>query len=208
MIIEYHTLRRIDPNAAPRNYEHDMIDSRGQIKNVIVTCSMIPGTTKSVASLTDVTALKEAEKSLKIKSGNLQELNAALRVLLKQREADKVELEEKILSNIKELALPYLDIIKKSKLDERTTAYISLLESNLKEIISPFSERLTSKYMRMTTKEIMIANFIKEGKTSKEIADILHISKGAVDIHRYRLRNKLGLNKKKANLKSYLSNLS
>lgn len=208
MITEYHSLRRIDSNAAPRNYEHDLIDCHGRIKNIIVTASMIPGTKKSVASLTDVTALKEAEKSLKIKSGNLQELNAALRVLLKQRENDKAELEEKILSNIKELALPYLDILKKSKLDERTTAYINLLESNLKDIISPFSERLSSKYMRLTTKEIMIANFIKEGKTSKEIADILQISKGAVDIHRYRLRNKLGLNKKKANLKSHLSNLS
>jgi PAS domain S-box-containing protein len=208
MITEYHRLRRIDPNAAPRNYEHDLIDSLGRIKNVMVTCSMIPGTKKSVASLTDVTALKEAEKSLKIKSGNLQELNAALRVLLKQREDDKAELEEKILSNVQELALPYIDIIKKSNIDERILAYVNLLESNLKDIISPFSERLSSKYMKLTNKEIMIANFIKEGKSSKEIADIMHISKGAVDIHRYRLRNKLGLNKKKANLKSHLSNIS
>lgn len=208
MITEYHRLRRIDPNAAPRNYEHDLIDSRGRIKNVMVTCSMIPGTKQSVASLTDVTALKEAEKSLQIKSGNLQELNAALRVLLKQREDDKAELEEKILSNVQELALPYVDIIKKSNVDERILAYVNLLESNLKDIISPFSERLSSKYMKLTNKEIMIANFIKEGKSSKEIADIMHISKGAVDIHRYRLRNKLGLNKKKANLKSHLSSIS
>ncbi|WP_054033063.1 PAS domain S-box protein [Desulfatitalea tepidiphila] len=208
MIREYHTLRRIDPNAAPRNYEHDMIDSRGRIRNILVTCSMIPGTKKSVASLTDITALKEAEKSLKIKSTNLEELNAALRVLLKQRENDREELEQKILSNVKELVLPYIETIKNSRIDERTKAYLSILESNLKDIISPFSEKLSSKYMRLTTKEIMIANLIKEGKTSKEIASVLNISKGAVDIHRYRLRNKLGLTRKKANLKAHLSNLA
>ena len=128
-----------------------------------------------------------------------------MRVLLKQRENDREELEEKVLSNVKEFVLPYVEKIQKSRMDAKVLAYVDILESNLKDIISPFSRKLSSKYMNLTPKEIQIANFIKKDKTSKEIADIMNVSKSAVDIHRYRLRNKMGLNNQKANLKSHLT---
>jgi PAS domain S-box-containing protein len=206
-----HKLRRLDPKAAPRNFEHDLIDSEGRIQNMFLTADIIPGTKKSVVSFIDITAWKEAERRLKkreqelqIKSCNLEELNTTLRVLLKQRENDREELEEKVLSNVKEFVLPYVEKIQKSRMDAKVLAYVDILESNLKDIISPFSRKLSSKYMNLTPKEIQIANFIKEGKTSKEIADIMNVSKSAVDIHRYRLRNKMGLNNQKANLESHL----
>jgi len=209
---KYHHRRRIDPSAAPRNYEHGLIDSQGRIRNMFLTVDMIPGTKKSVASFTDITAWKEAEwglkkreKELQIKSHNLQELNTTLRVLLKQREDDREELQEKVLSNVKEFVMPYVEKIKKGRLDVKDMAYVNILASNLKDIISPFSRKLSSKYMNLTPKEIQVAHFIKEGKTSKEMADILNLSKSAVDIHRYRLRNKLGLNNKKVNLRSHLT---
>jgi PAS domain S-box-containing protein len=211
----YHHLRRIDPGAAPRTYEHDLIDSQGRIRNVHLTVGMIPGTSKSVASFTDITAWKEAEKGLKkreeeleIKSRNLEELNTALRVLLKQREEDREELEGNMLSNIKEFVLPYVERMDHNRMSARDKAFAGILESNLKEILSPFSRKLSSRYLHLTPKEIQIANFVKEGRTSKEIAEILNVSKSAVDIHRYRLRNKLGLNNQKANLRSHLVTLS
>ncbi len=60
-MIEYHHLRRIDPNAAPKNYEFRLIDSKHNIRNIFLTISMIPNTKKSVASLLDITDLKRAE---------------------------------------------------------------------------------------------------------------------------------------------------
>jgi DNA-binding CsgD family transcriptional regulator len=90
----------------------------------------------------------------------------------------------------------------------RDKAFVGILESNLKEILSPFSRKLSSRYLLLTPKEIQIANFVKEGRTSKEIAEILNVSKSAVDIHRYRLRNKLGLNNQKANLRTHLVTLA
>ncbi|MDP2854848.1 MAG: PAS domain S-box protein [Smithellaceae bacterium] len=207
-----HRLRRLDRNAAPRNFEHDLIDSGGKIRNMFLTADIIPGTKKSVVSFTDITAWKEAEQGLKnreqelqIKSLNLEELNTALRVLLKQREKDREELEEKVLTNVKEFVLPYVEKTRNGKVDEKSMAYLGILESNLKDIIAPFSRKLSSKYMNLTPKEIQIANFIKEGKNSKEIADIMNVSKSAIDVHRYRLRTKLGLNNQKANLKSHLT---
>lgn len=208
---KYHTLRRQDPTAAPRNYEHDLIDAKGRIRHMFLTVDMIPGTKKSVASFIDITewrkaqqALKKREQELRIKSRSLEELNTTLRVLLKEREGDREELEEKVLSNVKTLVLPYIDRLKKSRIDIKTSAYIDIIESNLKDIISPFSRKLSSKYSNLTPKEIQIANFIKEGKTSKEIAILMNVSKSAIDLHRWRLRKKLSLNKLKVNLRSHL----
>ena len=63
----YHSLRRIDPNAAPRDYEARFIDRSGRIKDVFVSVAMIPETTKSVASFLDITRIKELEHLLRIK---------------------------------------------------------------------------------------------------------------------------------------------
>lgn len=62
---EYHILRRIDPDAAPKKYEFQAIDKSGNVKDVIITISMIPGTKKSIASFLDNTDRKEVEKELK-----------------------------------------------------------------------------------------------------------------------------------------------
>jgi len=85
---------------------------------------------------------------------------------------------------------------------------MSSIETHLNDIISPFLRNLTSGYLHLTPREIQIANLIREGKTSKEIAQLLHLSQGAIDFHRNNIRNKLGLKKKKANLRSYLLTLS
>jgi PAS domain S-box-containing protein len=69
-------------------------------------------------------ALKEREKELVLKTHNLEESNIALKVLLKRREEDKAELEEKILLNVKELVIPYLEKLKKNTLDEKQKIYV------------------------------------------------------------------------------------
>lgn len=65
MMKEYHATRRINPDAVPRNYEFDFIDSKGRVKNIFTTIAIIPGTSKSLVSLLDVTEKRSAEKNLK-----------------------------------------------------------------------------------------------------------------------------------------------
>jgi len=131
-------------------------------------------------------------------------VNTALKVLLKQREEDKRELEEKILANVKEILLPYVDKLKRTKLDEHQLANLNVIETNLNNIISPFIRSLTAKYLDLTPREVQVATLVKEGKTTKEIAELLHSSTAAVDFHRNNIRVKLGLKNKKANLRTHL----
>ena len=179
-----------------------LYDSRGNIVGAI----------ESIRDITDRKSAEEAVrkrgKELEIKTHELEELNAALRVLLKRREEDRDELEERMLLNIKKLVLPYLEKLKTSRMEAREQAHLNILESNLKDLISPFARRLSTKYINLTSREIQIANFIKEGLTSKEIADILHVSAGAVNIHRYRIRKKMGITNNKHNLQAFLSSLT
>jgi len=211
---KYHYSRRIDPATAPRQYESRIINKNKEVKDVWINTALIPGTSNSIVSLFDITDRKKAEQAvlkreqeLRAKASELEELNAALRVLLKCREEDKTELEDKVLSNIKQLVLPYLDKLKKSVSDNKDITNLNIIESNLKGIVSPFAQKLSSKHLSLTPKEIQVANLIKEGKTTKEIADYMDISKSAIDTHRYHIRQKLGLLNEKANLQSYLSSL-
>jgi len=126
---------------------------------------------------------------------------------LKQRDSDQRNIEEKFLLNIKVLVEPYLEKLKNLSGDRESLACFKVLESNLQDITAPFAKTLSSKYMELTNREIQISHLIKNEKTSKEIADILNISESAVNIHRYRIRRKLGLDKNH-NLRAFLVNLS
>jgi PAS domain S-box-containing protein len=163
----------------------------------------------------EITERKRAEAALRKKtnellrhSGKLEELNAALKVLLKQREEDKADLEEKVISNVQHLLSPQLDKLKKRKFGPQSKMHLDILESNLNNIVSSFSHKLSSNLINLTPTEIRVANLIREGKTTKEIAEFLGSSPSSINIHRFHIRRKLGLIGKETNLESYLTSLS
>jgi len=153
-------------------------------------------------------ALKRREQELADKSRYLEEANTALKVLLKHREDDRIEFQGNVLSNVKELIMPYIEILKKPRSPVDHIAYLNILEINLKNIISPFLRNMTLNHFNLTPKEIQVANLVKDGKTAKETAQLLNLSTRTIEFHRENIRQKLGLKKKKANLRSYLLSLS
>jgi len=164
----------------------------------------------------DITDLRKAEKMLrslnerleqqvKERTIELEEKNTTLKVLLDQRNEDKKQFEKAIMSNVKELLIPHLIRLRDSGLDSRQQTELNILESNLNEIVSPMETSLTSSYMKLTSTEIQVANFIKHGATSKQIALSLNLSRRTIDTHRYNIRKKMGLGGKGVNLKTYLS---
>jgi len=149
-------------------------------------------------------ALRKREKELQAQSHHLEEVNTALRVLLKQREEDKKELGEIVLQNVQELVGPYLQRLINGRLDTQQRTLVRIMETNLNNIISPFINKLTSGLAQLTPVEIRVASLVKEGKTNKEITEVLLVSKNTVLFHRHNIRNKLGLKNKKINLCSHL----
>ncbi len=151
--------------------------------------------------------LKGREAELKSQSRRLEEANIALKVILRQMEEKKKEEHESILSNVKQLVLPYLERLKRSQLNEEQRILLEILENNLNHITSPLVSRLSSKFLNLTPMEIRVAHLVKDGLMNKEIADLLGISINTVISHRYKIRHKLGIKNKNINLRSYLLSL-
>jgi PAS domain S-box-containing protein len=149
-------------------------------------------------------ALRKSERELKLKTENLEEVNSALNVLLKRVEKGRIELEEKILSNIRELVLPYIDRLKKTQLSDHQASSLVVIETNLDNIASSFLYHLKMRYLNLTHREVQVASLVKEGKSTKEIAELLNISIKTVVFHRNSLRKKLALKNQKANLRAHL----
>jgi len=141
------------------------------------------------------------------RTAELVEANAALKAILRQRDQDKEETEEVMAANLKLMVLPYLHKLKMSNLNDQHKAWVSLIGENLNKVCSPFIKKLSSKYSALTPRELQVAEHIRSGKVSKEIAETMNISCRTVDVVRYSIRKKLGLNNKKSNLQSLLCSL-
>jgi len=148
--------------------------------------------------------LRKRERELRIKSQNLEELNTALKVLIQKRGEDKKQMEEQILTNARKLLDPYIKKLHQSKLNWDQSTLLEILESNLEDIVSPFSYRLTLEHLDITRREFDIANLVRQGKRNLEIAEFLGITRRTVETHRRNLRVKLGIDNQKINLRAYL----
>jgi len=83
---------------------------------------------------------------------------------------------------------------------------LAVLDSGLKEVLSPLSKQLSLPLIGLTPTEIQVAALVKSGKTNKEISHILNKSVRAVASHRENIRKKLGIKNKKINLRYQLLN--
>jgi len=148
--------------------------------------------------------LKETKDNLEKKSKNLEETTIALKILLEHQEKDKRNTEKNIHENIETLVFPYLNKLYYSSLDENQNILLNIINTNLSEIVKPFVTKLKNKEINLSPTEVRIAKMVKEGNTAKEIAEILFISPNTVKEHNSHIRKKLGIKRKKVNLRTYL----
>lgn len=172
--------------------------------------------TRIIGTHIDITRLKEVEAELAsarddleqrvlARTAELRESNIALTVLLKKREEDKEILAEQVLASATRLVEPYLDRLGDSGLTEQQQILLDILRTNIAELTSPFADKFSGKLTRLTPTEIQVANLVKLGKRTKEIAEIMHLSPGTISIHRKNIRKKLDLTHQKTNLQTMLS---
>ncbi|HBB17668.1 MAG TPA: hypothetical protein DCZ97_11990 [Syntrophus sp. (in: bacteria)] len=150
--------------------------------------------------------VKERTAELEIKNVTLQELNTTLKVLLKQREEDKQDMEERFVMNVHSLVLPFVEQMKKGRLDVGQQPRLEIVETHLRDITMPLLKNI--RKFNLTPKELKVAALVRNGKSTKEIAEILAVAAGSIDVHRNNIRKKLGLNSRRTNLQSYLETLA
>lgn len=166
-----------------------------------------------VATGRDITERKQMERALKITNelieterALLNEKNIALREILNQIGDEKKQIQTQIQSNIDRVVMPILEKLE-SKVGKTEESYISLLRDSLKEIASPFVNKLETQFSKLTLREVEICNMVKTGLTSKEIASMLYTSEQTIRKQRKNIRRKLGISNDKTNLGSFLQTL-
>ncbi len=162
----------------------------------------------------DITERKRFEEQLLAKERELahqarylEEMNITLKVLLDSREKEKKQAQEVIVSKARKIIYPYLEKIESSNLDDENRIYLSIVKANLDELLSPYVNPLSQHYLKFTPMEMRIADLIKQGKSTKEIAAMINVSGFAISFHRSNIRKKCGLLKAKKNLRAYLDTI-
>ncbi len=163
----------------------------------------------------DVTDLLELEKKmldrdeeLIKKNIALKELEIGLKMLLDRVEQDKKAYEARIVENMSRLVLPYLEKIRGNHLNPEVEELLEIVHANLNNVLSPFLQKIHARFTTLTQNEITVANLIRNGKSIKEISNLMGLSESGVNFHRQSIRNKLGLRNNKTSLYTYLLSLS
>ncbi|MBF0360275.1 MAG: PAS and helix-turn-helix domain-containing protein [Oligoflexia bacterium] len=158
-----------------------------------------------VEDFKDISERKSAEEKIKKANLELEETNCVLKKVLSHIEEEKIALKDNINLNVEKNIKPILQRIKKNLLhDNAKLELLELLEKNLSFLYSDYYRKTNSFKLKLSPMETKIGQLIRSGHQAKEIADFLNIAVSTVQLHKERIRKKLGLTNKPINLKTYL----
>lgn len=126
--------------------------------------------------------------------------------LLELKELETLEPTEDNRKRVKEYFLPELEKQEELVKDPLTLICLDIIKKNLDEIVDT-SGTMGKLYKVLTPSEVKVAEFIRMGMSSKDIANSLEITQKTVENHRNNLREKLGLKNKSVNLQVFLMNM-
>ena len=159
----------------------------------------------SLAHMRTEEELLDAHRSLRAQHQLLQERNITLRTVLSSLEEEKREVRGAILTNIQKVIMPIVFELELA-VTGRQRSYVTLLRQSLQEIASPFLTSLSRDHVELTPVEVAISAMIRNGMSTKDIANLRCITPATVRRHRENVRKKLGLTNRRVNLVTYLQN--
>jgi PAS domain S-box-containing protein len=152
--------------------------------------------------------LAEKEEQVKRQGQELAELRAAIKAMANEGEERCSEIEATILRNIELRSIPIIRRLRSKNRNTELDPLIETLERSLREIASPVIKKLSQGSNPLSHSELQVANLIREGLSTKRIAETLSISERTVEFHRRNIRLKLGLRGMRTTLKHHLVNLT
>jgi len=191
----------------------------GSIFPTYISATLLKGnnamTNGILAVIKDITSLQDAELSIKETNLKLAEQknqllkkNIALKEVLAQVEFEKRQIKDQIKENIDRAIIPIINNLRnKDNSNEFLKENLDIIYNNLKDISSSFARKLINNFIKLSSREIEVCNWIKNGHTNKEIAKMLKLSILTIERHRHNIRKKLGIAHEKVNLHTYLKQL-
>jgi len=185
------------------NFVHPISDASGIVKQVAILCVNI--TELKLSEREQKRAGEFLEEQIQARTAELEDMNEAMRILLKKNEADKKEMKNRLRTDYDSLILPLLHNLKSSPAGFGQQNIAETLEQELEALIAPFTPEWSDPTDNLTPKEIQVASMIRQGFSNKEIADALNNSVRTITNHRERIRAKLNLKNSRINLRSFLA---
>jgi PAS domain S-box-containing protein len=140
----------------------------------------------------DITPLVEARQALEAAHAAVWQKDAALREVLAFLESERNAVRDQVVANRDGLILPLL-LDLRTRLSSEHAVTIAAIEQALANIADPFVLKLIHRYGSLSPREIEVCVMIKQGLSSKEIADRLSVSLHTIHKFRQRIRRKLDI---------------
>src|SRR5688572_18985788 len=194
-----------------REYPIDIVTRSGEERACVVSAEMleIAGKLCVLAVTRDITEQREAEEKLRDLSETLRReqvdfvrKNVALNEVLQHIEREKQSYRHEIASNVDNLLRPMLRKLREQgRLDRRE---VDLLQRGLDEVTGRDIDQFKNNVRKLTPRELDILEMIRNGRSSKQIAEALDLSSQTVHKHRQSIRRKLQIDHREINLATYL----
>lgn len=155
----------------------------------------------------DARILERLRRHIQLQEHTLHEQETALAVLLRQVPRVERRAAEELAENLDALVMPQVARLRARCAGTELAQEVALLEQRLCEVTSSGAARLARALRGLTARERDVATLVKQGRTSKEISEVLHISPRSVDFHRTNIRRKLGQGRAAGSLQSLLVEL-
>lgn len=152
----------------------------------------------------DITDSVIAAKDLEEKNIKIKETNIALKVLVDHEKGKSHVIEKRIQATIKRLVFPYIEELSKTEMNEKGQEHVQQIRAHLSALSDSFCHRLNDLSILLTPKELLVADLVRQGKSSKTIAKLLGLTERTVEVYRNAIRKKLKINGQKKNLKTFL----
>ena len=123
---------------------------------------------------------------------------------VKQQQNSDEDFQQRILAQLNKTVIPYLDLLRQDTKTDKSIEYIDLITAHLHSVGESFVQNLGDPNLKLTKREILIADLVRQGKNTIEIADLLGLMPRSVESYRNRIRKKLQINNQKISLQQYL----
>ena len=148
--------------------------------------------------------LTQNKEHLEFLNKQLMDTNKALTVFAQNIDREREDVQKRIVVKLRSVVAP---AIEKLKRDVKLAHYGEELDGIIRQMIDELAGDLSTDgriASILSFTELRVATLIKNGLTTDEIADQLHISASTVRTHRKNIRRKLKINNVQYSLRNFL----